>query len=379
MALMFAAATGLCLVAVTALAVQLDSSSRTAALRDEATARAGGLARAVWFDDGTLHLDPLAQDELAGGAYELEVLEADRTVLARPGGESAPSTTTAGMLADLVAEVEDTVQVRGPSRAGAPVQWAAAPVWDDDTLGAVVVVGVALEPSRTAHARLVGWLAAAVVALTGLATGAGYLLAGRAMRPAVQALDQRERFLAEAAHELRTPLAVLRLELEGAGPTPALHQVDRIDRLLHGLLTRARVESGSLRVAPVALRLDQLVEQSVAELAAADPRAALVEMVAEPVVVRADPDLLGQAVRNLVENALRYGEGSPVRVEVAPSGFTVVDGGPGLTRTRQRPTSRHGLGAGLAIVQWVATVHGGELVLSQAPGGGLAAHLSLPS
>ncbi len=132
------------------------------------------------------------------------------------------------------------------------------------------------------------------------------------------------------------------------------------------------------------MRLDQLVETTVEEL----PDHESVTVTAEPVVVRGDPDLLAQAVRNLVENAQRHGgpAGSPVEVGVTPGLVTVRDHGDGVPLAdRERVFARGvtgtgpGTGAGLAIVRWVAGLHHGSARLTDAPGGGLLAELRLPA
>ncbi|MET9383665.1 HAMP domain-containing sensor histidine kinase [Streptomyces sp. NPDC002928] len=211
------------------------------------------------------------------------------------------------------------------------------------------------------------------------------------MRPALRGLGQQEQFLAQAAHELRTPLATLRLVVERGGSSgasdEALRLVDRLSRLVTGLLARARMEAGAQRVELVPLRLDQLVETTVDEL----PDHESVTVSSEPVVVLGDPDLLAQAVRNLVENAQRHGgpAGSPVEVTVAPGLVAVRDHGVGVPLTdRERVFARgvtggsgaaSGTGAGLAIVRWVADLHHGTAHRTDAPGGGLIAELRLPA
>lgn len=390
MTLLFASTTAACLVVLAVVAIRIDSASRRSGLDHEVGSRAAGLSRAVWFDAGVLHLEPLREDELAQGAQVLAVLQAapGKTPTVRnvvPGRSSLPDTDELDEVWHRVLDEQGTVQVSASATKGGRLRWAAAPVWDDDRIGAAVLVGTELARSEHDHDLLVRWLALGCTALVCCAAAVGHLLSGRAMRPALRGLGQQEQFLAEAAHELRTPLATLRLVVERNGSSDeALRLVDRLSRLVTGLLARARLESGAQRVELVRLRLDQLVETTVEEL----PDHANVTVTAEPVVVLGDPDLLAQAVRNLVENAQRHGgpAGSPVEVSVTPGLVTVRDHGAGVPLAdRERVFARGvtgtgpGTGAGLAIVRWVAGLHHGTARLTDAPGGGLLAELRLPT
>ncbi|WP_245607933.1 sensor histidine kinase [Streptomyces hokutonensis] len=390
MTLLFASTTAACLVVLAVVAIRIDAASRRSGLDHEVGSRAAGLSRAVWFDAGVLHLEPLREDELAQGAQALAVLQAApgkkptlRNVV--PGRSSLPDADQLDEVWHSVLDEQGTVQVSASAAKGGRLRWAAAPVWDGDRIGAAVLVGTELARSEHDHDLLVRWLALGCTALVCCAAAVGHLLSGRAMRPALRGLGQQEQFLAEAAHELRTPLATLRLTVERGGSSDeALRLVDRLSRLVTGLLARARLESGAQRVELVPLRLDQLVETTVEELPDHDS----VTVTAEPVVVRGDPDLLAQAVRNLVENAQRHGgpAGSPVEVGVTPGLVTVRDHGDGVPLAdRERVFARGvtgtgpGTGAGLAIVRWVAGLHHGTARLTDAPGGGLLAELRLPA
>ncbi|WP_234336863.1 sensor histidine kinase [Streptomyces xylophagus] len=393
MTLLFASTTAACLVVLAVVAIRIDSASRRSGLDHEVGSRAAGLSRAVWFDAGVLHLEPLREDELAQGAQALAVLQAApgkaptlRNVV--PGRSSLPEQDRLDEVWRSVLDEQETVLVSAPAAEGGRLRWAAAPVWDGDRVGAAVLVGTELARSERDHDLLVRWLALGCTALVCCAAAVGHLLSGRAMRPALRGLGQQEQFLAEAAHELRTPLATLRLVVERGGSSDeALRLVDRLSRLVTGLLARARLESGAQRVELVPLRLDQLVETTVEEL----PDHESVTVTSEPVVVLGDPDLLAQAVRNLVENAQRHGgpAGSPVEVAVTPGLVTVRDHGTGVPLAdRERVFARGvtgdsetapGTGAGLAIVRWVADLHHGSARLTDAPGGGLLAELRLPT
>ncbi|MDH6218447.1 sensor histidine kinase [Streptomyces pseudovenezuelae] len=415
MTLLFASTTAACLVVLATVAIRIDAGSRSSGLDHEVDSRAAGLSRAVWFDAGVLHLEPLREDELARGAQVLAVLQAEpgkapsvRNVV--PSRSALPAADRLDEVWRSVLDGQETVVVSAPSAHGARLRWAAAPVWDDDRIGAAVLVGTELARSEHDHDVLVRWLALGCTALVCCAAAVGHLLSGRAMRPALRGLGQQEQFLAEAAHELRTPLATLRLVVERGGSSDeALRLVDRLSRLVTGLLARARLESGAQRVELVPLRLDQLVETTVEEL----PDHESVTVTSEPVVVLGDPDLLAQAVRNLVENAQRHGgpAGAPVEVTVGPGLVTVRDHGAGVpVGDRERVFGRGvtvargdgtasgtgsgwgtgvgsaagagagaGTGAGLAIVRWVAELHHGTARLTDAPGAGLLAELRLPT
>jgi signal transduction histidine kinase len=206
----------------------------------------------------------------------------------------------------------------------------------------------------------------------------------------------QEAFVADASHQLRTPLAALRLRLEnlegdieGAGQPQletAIGEVDRLNRLVDGLLVLARADRG----ATTAERIDLagLVHDRVGLWAAlADEQS--VHVVADVVgslSVQATPGRLDQVLDNLVENALAV---SPVdstititaRATAGGAELHVRDQGPGLSDEdrarafdrfwRSERTTTDGTGLGLAIVKRLVESDGGTITLGVAPGGGL--------
>jgi two-component system sensor histidine kinase QseC len=220
-------------------------------------------------------------------------------------------------------------------------------------------------------------------------------------------LGSERRFTADAAHELRTPIAAIRTqaqvaltEADEAARQHALQAVlagcDRASRLVTQMLTLARLEAGATPPrAP--LNLAALVRQVVAELA---PRALENHQVIEveaaaPLTVQGDASLLEALVRNLVDNALRY---SPPQALVqilvsAHSGgvrLRVQDSGPGLDEAqlerlgerffRVLGSAQSGSGLGWSIVRRIAAVHGAAVAVGPSPAlGGLEVTLDFPA
>ncbi|WP_432024430.1 sensor histidine kinase [Streptomyces parvus] len=292
----------------------------------------------------------------------------------------------------------------GRTTTGEPVRLFALPFYppeaEEDTRPQGALVTVADTAARQADHRRLAWrVTGGCALLVCLSALVGHLLSGRAVRPALEALDRQESFLADAAHDLRTPAASLRTLAETAlrGDTDStdvhrrtLRLAEGMGSLVDGLLTRARLMSGTAVLAVEPLRLDQLVE-AVVEDAPTDGHRVTVE--AREAVVVADPDLVRRAVANLVGNALVHGHapGAPgeVEVTVAADGpsttVTVEDAGPGLPPEvagalfdRFRSGSRS-TGLGLSIASWVAHAHGGSLTAEPGRRGGARFVLRLPN
>ena len=219
------------------------------------------------------------------------------------------------------------------------------------------------------------------------------------------ALARERRFVADASHELRTPLAILKAEIhlalvEGRSPaelTAALESVgeetDRLSRLADDLLVLARADEGRLPVEREPVRLAELAGR-VAERAGARSEPKVTVSIADEIVVSADPLRLEQALANLIDNALRHGNGE-VSVEARADNarglaeIHVIDGGEGfseelLSRAFERFARAEngrpsgGAGLGLAIVEAIATAHGGSVHARNQPQGGADVWLEIP-
>jgi two-component system OmpR family sensor kinase len=258
-----------------------------------------------------------------------------------------------------------------------------------DNVGNVNVAIVTIadpKPFESDHWRLVLIVLVGSGALLLTSTLAGFWLAGRSVQPAVEAIGQQERFLADAAHELRTPIAAMRAASESGlagdeSPADALARTERLaveaSALLDDLLTLARMDAHQQTVERAAVRLDLLVEELL-DARHDDPP---VSLHASPIVADVDAPLIRRAVDNLVANAVRHGRATDpttgVDVIVSPGRITVSDRGPGIEPgilphlfDRFR-TGRHsgGAGLGLAIVAWIARSHGGKVTVESRPDG----------
>jgi two-component system sensor histidine kinase QseC len=220
-------------------------------------------------------------------------------------------------------------------------------------------------------------------------------------------LDSERRFTADAAHELRTPIAAIRAQAQVALAEPdgalrrhallaTLEGCDRATRLVEQLLTLSRLEAQD---AAVTHRVDlgAIARQVVAELApkAIGKRQTLAVDAAAPLLVAGDDTLLAVLVRNLVDNAVRYSlPAARVQVHVGATGDAVVlsveDSGPGLSEADMRRlgerffrvtgSEESGSGLGWSIARRIAAAHGTTLrVRRSATLGGLVVEVTLQS
>jgi signal transduction histidine kinase len=209
------------------------------------------------------------------------------------------------------------------------------------------------------------------------------------------ALDRLERgfriqrdFTADAAHELRTPLAVLRLRLDGLADRAAAEalraDLDAMAHIVEQLLASAEMESFALKpeeradLAAVAVE----VASFIAPLAVTQGKRVEVTGADRPVVVHGNAEALFRALRNLVDNAVAHSpEGGAVEIAVSPDGSVAVDdSGPGVRPAdrelifqrfwRQRREATRGGGLGLGIVARIAQAHAGEVEVGDSPNGG---------
>lgn len=313
-----------------------------------------------------------------------------------------------------------------------------------------LIIGVPLEPLQTQMRQLARVLAMAFLPGLFLIAISGWILTGRAMRPVraltaaaegitARGLDQRlpvtreskefsrlsevfnrmldrleksfqqaTRFSADAAHELKTPLAILQGQLEeslrDASDDPAhqqlcaslLEEVQRLKGIVRKLLLLSLADAGELRLHADEVDLRTLVDSAVEDAAILAPELKL-ELQAPPFAsVSGDAALLSQVVQNLMGNAIKY-NGAPgwirLELEAKPDGcrLAVSNSGPSIPAEAQsrlferfyrgdasRTRAVEGAGLGLSLSRELARAHGGELRLVRSDAEGTVFELELP-
>ena len=221
---------------------------------------------------------------------------------------------------------------------------------------------------------------------------------------------EKHRLLADTSHGLRTPLAIMRNEVDVALAADELSiaacevllsardEVDRMTRMIDNLLTSAQSDEGRLELLTVPVDLRRVVDDAVRAL---EPLAIAkrVSLTAggERCEVQADPPRLKLVLTNLIDNAIKFSPpGAEVRIETwrhdDDVGFTVTDAGPGIPPSDEehlfdrffrvdKPGTPDvgGSGLGLAICREVALAHGGRIWVDSSLSGGSAFSLALPS
>jgi len=207
-------------------------------------------------------------------------------------------------------------------------------------------------------------------------------------------LDEKDRMLGAIGHDLRTPLASLRVRAEGmedeAERDRMAATIEEMNRTLDDILSLARL--GRPSEAETRVDLSALLDQVVDDFQALGADVSLAETPRTTVTIR--PTLVTRALRNLIDNAVKYGATAKVDILSEPGGVavTIDDEGPGIpedkieamfepfTRLEQsRSRETGGTGLGLALAKAIALQHGGRLTLENRAGGGLRATLWLPN
>ncbi len=240
---------------------------------------------------------------------------------------------------------------------------------------------------------------------------AGYYWARRTLEPIEEAMEAQGRFAADASHQLRTPLAAMRSEIEVAlrqkqitdGEArelfgSSLEELAKLEGLAGSLLQLARLESevaqGQFRAVEVSKLIDA-AKTSLQGVAKVKKVKLQTSKTADKFKVMGEPDSLQQIFQILLDNAIKYApEGSTVTIGTqkrsSSGAIAIADRGPGIkdddkphiferfwrANSQTGATSGHGLG--LAIAQQITKLHKGELMVADRPGGGTVFTVELP-
>ncbi len=264
-----------------------------------------------------------------------------------------------------------------------------------------VAVAVGQRPNiREQYAGLIGiFSAAALAALVMVALG-GFLLARQSTVPVERSMEQMRRFMADAAHELRTPVTILRTRTEVAlsqprdatGDTAAFQAIERETERLGGivgdLLTLARADSGERQIVHGPLYLDDVVSQAVGSARTLAERKGVALAVGsfEEAQIVGDAGLVERLVLIVLDNAIKYTpEGGRVQLDVTARdgkrSVIVTDTGIGIPadqlpriferfyRGDRARSQAEGAGLGLPIARWIADRHGARISVASDPTG----------
>ncbi len=341
---------------------------------------------------------------------------------------------------------------RKETAAGKSLLIATVPWQSADGRRFLVEVGVSLDPVRAVLHRLILLLVLGLAAMVAVAVAGGYLLVGKALGPVEKmtqsaeqitlhnlrerlpiaqtgdelerlsislnhmiarledAFQQNRRFIADASHEMRTPLTIMRGELESivdAAPfasqvqetaASVLEEVERLARIVEGLFAISRLEAGEAQKEYRRFDLAELATSTTEQmcLLAEDKEIALSCTAPRPVMVEGDRARLKQVVVNLLDNAIKYTAqggkvGLTVTVRDGKAILEVADNGMGIPAEarphiferffrvdKARSREAGGAGLGLSIVKSICAAHGGQVDFQSQEGVGSCFKVELP-
>jgi two-component system OmpR family sensor kinase len=440
------------LVADVALYLGL-SRAETGAAADVLVSQANTLVSSVEDVNGQVRFSPgdLPTETQQGVAVEAAIVGADGSISQSPG-QALSDATLAGIAATARTKTSPAPPFSVRDSRGVPRLVYALPLQTGQSPTAVLVVSRSVGELQSALNQTILFLAvlSALVVLAG--TLLAHRLAGNILEPVrriastARSLSQHDlnrrvevdvppdelgelvetfngmlarleasfeslrRFTADASHELRSPLALMRSELEGTlarARTPAEYQrvlrgleaeVEHMARMVDQLLMLARADAGALRPAETNLDVADFLHETAARWRPiAETRHVRVDVDApDSGSVWGDPDLLRRVMDNLIDNATRHTpEGSAVQLVGAPTArgwnIDVRDQGPGVPAAARsvlferfvradgaRARDTAGAGLGLALSRAIAESHGGSLQLLDQNGSGATFRLFLP-
>ena len=317
----------------------------------------------------------------------------------------------------------------------------------------IIVAGTSLEPTDEELESLRAILAYLVPVALIVAGIGGWFLAGRSLSPVVAMADrarqigienlgerlpvanardelgrlaetfnellarlegsviQQRQFMADASHELRTPVTTARTAASVALQQPRRdeadyretldiieHEMTRLSRIVDDMFTMARADAGSYPVRQMPMYLDEVFDEVVraSRVVASTRQITIADTAARPASFTGDEDLIRRLILNVLDNAVRYApSNSVIRIALDRAAdryaISISDDGPGIPAevqpriferfyrvdaSRSRPDG--GAGLGLALARWIARVHGGDVVLASSSSLGSTFVITLP-
>ena len=328
-----------------------------------------------------------------------------------------------GVVADAVDELRIPDRALYLFAAGAsPVKPVDAPDWIREALatlpvdrsgakGGVYVAAVVADRLELEHeyASLIRAFAAAALVALLLVAGGGYVLTRQSTAPIERSMEQMRRFMADAAHELRTPITLLRTRADvavGQAREPTRdtatfqaieREAGRLGAIVGELLMLARADAGERPVTRDVLYLDDAAAGAVeaARTLAEHKRVSVEVGTFEEARITGDPALVRELLLIVLDNAIKFTPtGGRVRLDVSVqdgrAALAVTDTGIGIPadqlphvferfyRGDAARRQAEGAGLGLAIARWIAEVHGARIDIGSEPGVGTRVTLRFP-
>lgn len=237
----------------------------------------------------------------------------------------------------------------------------------------------------------------------------GFLAVRKSIDKELKLADQQKNFLLSVTHELRSPLAAVKLQLQTLNSRElpedkkkqlyqrALGDTDRLEKLVENLLLVNKVESGKLPVDSIVFNLNEFVENTLKKHYPEQLESNLIEVHAtEDIEVRLDPMTLQSIFFNLLDNALKYGNGSKVTISILKNQgevkFRVADGGPGIPDSEKQKVFERfyrigneevrktkGTGIGLYLIKLLIEQHSGTIEATDNNPSGAVFTVTLPT
>jgi len=293
----------------------------------------------------------------------------------------------------------------------------ALPVTDERDRSGTVIAAKNLAVYDHFIQNLVQVLASVSLLLLIIATLVGHFAAKKALIPIKLAFDKQRQFVADASHELRTPISVIQASLDVIEKEDRPHlsslsvqilddskdEIRRMARLVNNLLTLARADSGDIEILKEHFDLRPTAEYAIRSLKpiADKKNIALLLVVPDQLFMYADKDRLAQLLFLFLDNGIKYTpDGGQVSLSInlamqkKVNGVTIIvqDTGIGLAPTdysriferffrtdKARSREEGGFGLGLSIAAWIISAHGGTINVNSTPGSGTIFTIFMPS